>query len=155
RSPGAITAQELDQFQAAESQAAASVVIAKATLETNELNLEFTKVRSPIDGRTSNYNVTLGNLIVQDQTVLTNIVSVDPMYAYFDVDERTVLRVRQLIREGKAQSARDVTIPAYLALANETDYPHQGTINFVDNQILTKTGTLRIRATFPNQDQTL
>ena len=74
---------------------------AKATLETNELNLDFTKVISPIDGRTSRYNVTVGNLVQLDVTLLTTIVSVDPIYAYSDVDERTVLHVRELIRSGQ------------------------------------------------------
>src|SRR5207253_9851180 len=88
-------------------------------------------------------------------TLLTTLVSVDPMYAYFDVDEGTVLRVRRLIREGKAKSARDVEIPVLLGLANEEGYPHRGTINFVDNQVNPRTGTLRLRGVFPNKDETL
>jgi RND family efflux transporter MFP subunit len=77
------------------------------------------------------------------------------MYAYFDVDEYTVLRVRRLIREGKAKSAREAEVPVWLGLANEDGYPHRGTINFVDNQVNPKTGTLRLRAVFPNQDEAL
>src|SRR5438477_13216134 len=77
------------------------------------------------------------------------------MYAYFDVDERTVLRVRQLIREGKAKSARDGELPAGLALADEDGFPHRGTINFVDNQVNPKTGTLRLRGVFPKKDEAL
>jgi RND family efflux transporter MFP subunit len=77
------------------------------------------------------------------------------MYAYFDVDEHTVLRVRQLIREGKAKSARDGELPVWLGLANEEGYPHQGTVNFVDNQVDPKTGTLRLRGVFPNRDEAL
>src|SRR6266403_5762438 len=77
------------------------------------------------------------------------------MYAYFDVDEHTVLRGRQLIREGKAKSARDSELPVWLGLANEDGYPHRGTINFVDNQVNPKTGTLRLRGVFPNQGETL
>src|SRR5262249_31335607 len=76
-------------------------------------------------------------------------------YAYFDVDERTVLRVRQLIRGGKIKSARDVAWPVFLGLANEDGYPHEGTINFVDNQVNPKVGTLRIRGVFPNKDEAL
>ncbi len=87
--------------------------------------------------------------------MLTTIVSVDPMYAYFDVDEHTVLRVRQLIREGKVKSARDVEWPVWLGLANEDGHPHRGTINFVDNQVNPKTGTLRLRGVFPNKDELL
>jgi RND family efflux transporter MFP subunit len=77
------------------------------------------------------------------------------MYAYFDVDEGTVLRVRQLIREGKVKSARDVTWPVYVGLANEAGFPHEGTINFVDNQVNPKVGTLRLRGVFPNKDEAL
>jgi RND family efflux transporter MFP subunit len=155
RSPGTVTQQDLDQYQAAEDQAAANVETAKSTLETSELNLGFTKVKSPIDGRTSRYNLTVGNLVQQDVTLLTTIVSVDPIYAYADVDEHTVLRVRELIREGKAKSARDVEVHVWLGLANEEGFPREGTVNFVDNQVNPKTGTLRVRAVFPNKDQFL
>jgi RND family efflux transporter MFP subunit len=77
------------------------------------------------------------------------------MYAYFDVDEHTVLRVRQLVREGKADSPRDGAVPVSLGLANQEGFPLQGTINFVDNQVNPKTGTMRLRGVFPNQDQVL
>ena len=101
----------------------------------------------------------MGNLIQSgDQnggTLLTTIVSVDPMYAYFDVDERTVLRIRQLIREGKAKSAGQTKWPVALGLATEEGFPHQGTINFEDNQVNPKTGTLRVRGVFPNKDEAL
>jgi RND family efflux transporter MFP subunit len=124
-----------------------------------ELDLEYTKIRAPVSGRVSRYNVTVGNLIQSgDQgggTLLTTIVSVDPMYVYFDVDESTVLRVRKLIREGKADSARNVTLPVRLALANEEDFPHHGTINFVDNQLNARTGTMRLRGVLRNEDQLL
>ncbi len=79
----------------------------------------------------------------------------DPIYAYFDVDEYTVLRVRQMIREGKAKSARDVELPVWLGLANEEGHPHKGTVNFVDNQVNPKTGTLRLRGIFPNKNESL
>ena len=124
-----------------------------------QLDLEYTKVIAPVSGRVSRYVVTVGNLIQSgDQnggTLLTTIVSVDPMYAYFDMDERTVLRVRQLIREGKARSARDAMCPCALGLATEEGFPHQGTINFVDNQVNPKTGTLRVRGVFANKDEAL
>ncbi len=77
------------------------------------------------------------------------------MYAYFDVDEHTVLRVRQLVREGKADSPREGGVPVWLGLANEEGHPHQGTIDFVDNQVNPKTGTMRLRGVFPNKDQVL
>lgn len=155
KSPGAVTQQDLDQYQAAEDQAIANVGTARATLETNELNLGFTRIISPIDGRTSRYNVTVGNLVQEDTTLLTTIVSVDPMYAYVDVDEHTVLHVRKLIREGKAQSARDVDLHVKLGLANKHEFPRDGVVNFVDNEVNPKTGTLRLRAVFSNSDEFL
>ena len=103
--------------------------------------------------------MTVGNLIQSgDQnngTLLTTIVSVDPMYAYFDMDERTVLRVRQLIREGKARSASQTAWPVAMGLATEEGFPHRGTINFEDNQVNPRTGTLRVRGVFPNKDEAL
>jgi RND family efflux transporter MFP subunit len=93
--------------------------------------------------------------VTADTTLLTTIVSIDPMYAYFDADEGSVLRVRQLIREGKVHSARDVAVPVLLGLANETGYPHRGTVNFVDNQVNPQTGTLRLRGVFANENGAL
>lgn len=153
KSPGAVAKLDLDKFQAAEEQAVADVSTATATLATSELNLGFTKVLAPIDGRISRYNLTPGNLVQQDVTLLTTIVSVDPIYSYADVDERTVLRVRKLILEGKAKSARDIELHVGLGLANEEGFPRDGVINFVDNQVNPRTGTLRVRAVFPNKDQ--
>src|SRR5205823_8676497 len=95
------------------------------------------------------------DLVQQDTTLLTTIVSVDPVYAYADVDEQTVLYVKNLIREGKAQSARDVELHVRLQLANEEGFPRQGTINFVDNQVNPQTGTLRVRGMFPNTEEIL
>ena len=116
-------------------------------------------VTAPVSGRVSRYVVTVGNLIQSgDQnggTLLTTIVSVDPMYAYFDVDERTVLRIRQLIREGKARSDREAEWPVSLGLATEEGFPHRGTINFEDNQVNPRTGTLHVRGVFPNKDEAL
>lgn len=153
--PGAVSALDLDKFQAAEEQAIADVGTATATLATNQLNLEFTRVVSPIDGRVSRHYLTLGNLVQQDVTLLTTIVSVDPIYAYADVDEHTVLHVKKLILEGKAKSARDAELKVKLGLANEQGFPREGIVNFVDNQVNPRTGTLRLRAIFPNKDQYL
>ena len=140
-------------------EAAAAVKVAEATLRTAEINLGFTKIKAPVAGRVSRYFVTVGNMVQSaDQasvTLLTTIVSVDPMYACFDVDEGTVLRVRQLIREGKATSAREFALPVKLGLANEEGFPHAGTVDFVDNQVNPKTGTQRLRGTFSNKDDVL
>src|SRR5438445_9787689 len=135
---GAVSRSDLDKTSAARSVDIANIAADKAVVAMRQLDLEYTKVIAPVSGRVSRYVVTVGNLIQSgDQgggTVLTTIVSVDPMYAYFDVDERTVLRVRQLIREGKAKSARDAELTVWLGIANEDGYPHRGTVNFVDNQ---------------------
>jgi RND family efflux transporter MFP subunit len=151
----AISPQELDQYAATVAETQAQVEASKASLVVQKLNLDFTQVTAPIDGRVSRYFLTLGNLVNADQTLLTTVVSVDPMYAYFDVDERTVQRVQSLIREGKAKSASETVWPVSLGLATEKGFPHQGTINFVDNQVNPKTGTLRVRGVFPNKDESL
>jgi RND family efflux transporter MFP subunit len=157
--PAGISQAELDQLRAVQAQAVAALEQARANLVTARLNLDWTRVTAPVSGRVSRYVVTVGNLVqAGDQyggTLLTTIVSVDPMYAYFDVDEYTALRVRQLAREGKSDSPRDGGFPVSLGMANEEGRPHQGTINFVDNQLNPKTGTIRLRGVFPNQDQVL
>jgi len=155
----AMSREEFDKILGDRGEAAASRAALKAAVERARLDLEYCKVTSPISGRVSKYVVTVGNLVqAGDQgggTLLTTIVSVDPMYAEFDVDERTVLHVRRLIREGKADSPREVAVPVWLGLANETGHPHRGMINFVDNQVNPKTGTMRLRGVFPNKDQVL
>ena len=156
---GAVGQEEYDRYEADYREAVANLHVARANRDLAALNLDYTRVTAPVGGRVSRYAVTVGNLIQSgDQnngTLLTTIVSVDPMYAYFDVDERTVLRVRQLIREGKARSARETEWPVSLGLATEEGFPHRGTINFVDNQVNPKTGTLRVRGVFPNKDEAL
>jgi RND family efflux transporter MFP subunit len=158
RARAAVSQEEYDRVEGDSRAAVANLHVAEANRELAALNLEYAKVTAPVGGRISRYLVTVGNLIQSgDQgggTVLTTIVSVDPMYAYFDVDELTVLRARQLNREGKAASARD-EVPVSLALANEEGFPHRGTINFVDNQINAKTGTQSFRGVFPNKDEGL
>jgi membrane fusion protein, multidrug efflux system len=154
----AATQADVDAITANRAEAEAAVKSATAARDFNRLNLEFTKVTAAISGRVGRALVTEGNLIQSGQnggTLLTTIVSVDPMYAYFDVDEGTVLRVRQMIREGKAKSAREAELPAFLGLADERGFAQQGTLNFVDNQVNPKTGTLRVRGVFPNKDEVL
>jgi RND family efflux transporter MFP subunit len=152
---GAASQKDLDTAVADRGEARASIQSARATVERAALDLEFTKITAPISGRISRYLITEGNLVNMDTTLLTTIVSIDPMYAYFDVDEGTVLRVRELIRTGKVQFARDGEAPVLLGLANEAGYPHQGTINFVDNQVNPQTGTLRVRGVFSNENEVL
>jgi RND family efflux transporter MFP subunit len=130
---------------------------AEAALKSAQLDLEFTEVRAPISGRISNARITGGNLVTggstANTTLLTTIVSLDPLYCYFEADEASALRYRQLHREGKRTSAMFTAIPAEMALGNEQGYPHKGTVDFVDNQINPATGTIRARAVFTNADK--
>ncbi|WP_406698944.1 efflux RND transporter periplasmic adaptor subunit [Singulisphaera sp. Ch08] len=156
---GAETRENYDRAAAKRSGSGAALVAAEAQVQRGDLDVGFTKVIAPISGRIGRTLLTVGNLVQSgDQgggTLLTTLVSVDPMYVYFDVDEHTLLHVRQLIREGKAKSARDAKLLVSLGLANETGYPHQGTIDFVDNQVNPRTGTLRLRGVFSNKDEVL
>jgi RND family efflux transporter MFP subunit len=121
-----------------------------------KLNQDFTKVTAPISGRTSRELITEGNLVTADSTALTTIVSLDPIYAYFDIDERTLLDIQQKIREHKIDSARDRdNVEIRLEMANETGFPHQGVIDVVDNRIDAGTGTMQIRGRFPNSERKL
>ena len=101
-----ISQQEFDQNKSAQDQAIAQLDAARANLEIYRLNLQYTRVTSPIDGQVSRYFLTLGNLINQDQTLLTTVVSLDPIYAFFDVDQRNLLRIRRAINEGRLPSRR-------------------------------------------------
>ena len=114
------------------------------------MNLDFTQVRSPIDGRVSNARVTPGNLVTSND-VLTSVVSVNPVYVYFDVDEQTWLKLDHL-RAGAKQAGRNARIEAAMGLADEPGYPHEGRLDFVDNQLHTGSGTMRLRAVFDNAD---
>lgn len=138
-------------------QAEEAVKSAEAALKSAQLDLEFTQVRAPISGRISNARVTAGNLVTggsnANTTLLTTLVSLDPIYCYFDADEASVLRYRQLYREGKRDSAIFSVIPAQMELGNETGFPHKGQIDFVDNQVNPATGTIRARAVFSNADK--
>jgi len=130
---------------------------AEAALTTAELDLEFTEVRAPISGRISNARITAGNLVTGGNaagaTLLTTIVSLDPIYCYIDADEASVLKYRQLYREGKRKIPLFEPIPAEMALGNEQGFPHQGQLDFVDNQLNAASGTIRARAVFPNADK--
>jgi multidrug efflux system membrane fusion protein len=155
--PGAVSPTDLDKYQSTEEQAAAGLKQSEANLDTARLNLGWTRVTAPKSGKIGRWLVTQGNLITADQTILTTIVSQDPMYAFFDVDEPTVLRVMELIRQGKVTSYRKARYPVFLGLSNETDratgnqlYPHEGYLNFVNNQLDQATATLQARAVFAN-----
>jgi len=139
-------------------QAVAQVHAARAAVTAAELNLEFTEVRSPVNGRISRHLVTVGNLInggTADSTLLTTIVSLDPIYFYFDVDERTYLKYINLAEKGNFPALRGGKTPAFAKLTNESDFVHRGRIDFVDTTIGPDTGSMRFRAVFPNPDMTL
>jgi RND family efflux transporter MFP subunit len=153
----AISREEYDSRTSAEAQGGATVRAAEAAVQTARLNLEWTRVRSPIAGRVSNAMVTPGNLVEggpPTATLLTTVVSLDPMYVYFDTDEQTYLRYAGRARSN-GSNWRDGRLPVYLGLANETGYPHQGRLDFVDNQVDPKTGTIRTRAVFSNRSRAL
>jgi RND family efflux transporter MFP subunit len=146
----AISPQELDQAKAAVDEAAARIKAYEASVEVYKLNLDFTKITAPIDGQVSRYYLTLGNLVNQDQTLLTTVVSLDPIYAYFEMDEPTILRIRRAINEGKIQRPENGVYTVLMGLQGEEGYPHQGTVNFVNNQVNPTTGSISVRGVFPN-----
>ena len=118
-----ISQQEYEQFRATKDQAAAQVQSAQANIAIDKLNLEFCHVTSPIDGRVSRYFLTVGNLVNQDQTLLTTVVSQDPMYAYFDADEPTLLRFRRAVSAGKDQAGRRQQKPRLDGTAGRRRFP--------------------------------
>jgi RND family efflux transporter MFP subunit len=129
---------------------------ARSALEAARLNLEYTEVRAPVAGQVGRAMITVGNMVTSGETsgtMLTTIVSLDPMYAYFDVDERTFLHVRRLLRKAKGSAAQRPAV--LLGLAHEEGYPHLGRIDFADNQVDPGTGTLKVRGVFPNADREL
>ena len=146
----AIGREEYDRIQGDYAESKATIGAAKASLDMAQLNLDWTKVVAPISGLVSRRLVDPGNLIKADDTILTTIVSLDPIYVYFDIDERTVLKIRRLIAEGRVQSRTEAELPVQIALSDEENFPHQGTINFSDNRLDAGTGTLRVRGVVAN-----
>jgi RND family efflux transporter MFP subunit len=152
---GAVSREELDQRLSVLSQQEAGVAAAKAALDSATLMLSFTRVVAPIEGRVSRAEVTRGNLVTGGNvggTLLTTIVSLDPIYVYFDGDENAYLRYVALAREGERSSSRDVNNPVRIGLADEVGFPHEGRMDFVDNQLNVTTGTIRGRAVLDNKE---
>jgi len=141
-----------DKIAADRSEAEGTVGVAKAKLSLAKLNLEYTTVEAPISGRASRRAVDIGNLVEANTTLLTSIVALDPMNISFDVDERTVLRLRRLSEEGRFESTEKDQIPIRFGLADEEGYPHDGKIDFLENKVDIGTGTLRMRGVFGNPD---
>jgi RND family efflux transporter MFP subunit len=155
RESGAVSQEELDERTSTVAQAEANVAAAQATLESAQLNLSFTRVTSPITGRVSRAEVTRGNLVTggtNGGTLLSSVVSMDPIYLYFDGDEQAYLRYTQMARNGERSSSRDAPNPVEVGLENEEGFPHSGRMDFVDNQLNPQTGTIRARAVLDNKD---
>lgn len=150
----AISEQELTKRLGSRDEAAAGVDQAKAALEKAQLYYDWCKVLSPLDGRANRHFIDIGNLITQDMSTLTNIVSLKPTWAYFDVDENTAQRYQSLVDKGEVPSARKTEIPVEMARGNE-DYNIKGHIDFLSNQLDPNTGSIRLRAVFPNEDNKL
>jgi membrane fusion protein, multidrug efflux system len=147
--------EEYDTSVAEKNTAVAQYAQAQAALASSQLNLDFTQVKAPIHGRISRQLVTRGNLVQADSTELTTLVSVDPIYSYFNVDQRTVQKVFNQIKHGDLKDPRAAAVPVYLQLENETGFPHEGVVDFVDNTYNASTGTLEVRGRFQNEDGSL
>lgn len=148
RQSNAISAELADARASSALEAQAAVAAAQAELDNAKLNLSFTRITAPIDGRVSRAEITEGNLVGAGQSLLTTVVSTDKVYAYFDADERVFLKYVELARQagGDARGAS----PVYLGLSSESGHPHAGQLDFLDNQVNPRTGTIRGRAVFDN-----
>lgn len=151
----AISREVWEQRRSAATQAQASVLAAEAAVDMAKLNLDFTRVIAPIDGRASRALITSGNLVTagDSSSVLTSLVSLNTVYVYFDVDEATFLRYQQMSRKGERGSQGHVALPVKIGLVGEQGYPHSGEVDFTDNQLTASTGTIRMRALLDNQQR--
>jgi RND family efflux transporter MFP subunit len=150
-----VSEQFYDQRLQSKQAADAALKAAQANVDNARLNVEFTEVRAPVAGRVSREMVSPGNLVSgggTGSTLLTTIVSLDPIYFYFDADESEYLKYQRLAKAGSRPSSRDVANPVELQLADEHDWPHKGKMDFVDNQFDANTGTMRARAVFENAE---
>jgi membrane fusion protein, multidrug efflux system len=148
----------VDQRRQTLQAAHAAILQAEGALKAAKLNIEFTHVAAPIGGRVSRHLVSVGNLVQGSDgggTLLTSIVSLDPIYIYFDMDEATYLRNNRLYFEGKRPSSRETPNPVQVTLTGETKPSHDGKMDFLDNRLDLGTGTLRSRAVIPNKDYSI
>ena len=146
------------EYQATVLRAEGDVAALRAQLENARLDLEFTRVTAPIAGRVSRAEITAGNLVVVGASggpLLTTIVSLDPIYVYFDADERALIRVRKARLANGETAVPSGKTPAFVGLAEEEGFPHHGMIDFLDNRVDPSTGTIRVRAVLPNPDALL
>src|SRR5882757_3307894 len=152
-----MSAEEYDRRAAVRSEAEARIASTEAALRGAELNLGFTRVIAPITGRVGRAGITEGNLVeggAAQVKPLTTLVSLDPIYVYFDVDEQTYLKYAR-VTQSRRTSSHDLRSAALLGLADEDGFPHVGQVSFVDNQVSSSTGTIRLRATFANKNLAL
>src|SRR4029077_14789237 len=152
-----MSAEEYDRRAAVRSEAEARIASTEAALRGAELNLEFTRVTAPITGRVGRAEITEGNLVeggAGQIQPLTTLVSLDPIYVYFDVDEQTYLKYAHVTQVRRTRSG-ELAGAALLGLADEDGFPHVGRLSFVDNQVSSSTGTIRLRATFANKNLAL
>jgi multidrug efflux system membrane fusion protein len=152
----AISQEEMDTRLTLVSESRAAVLSGEASVRAAELDLAWTKVRAPVDGRTGRAEVTEGNLVTAGPTgatLLTTIVSLDPIYVYFEGDESAYLRYAHLDQTGERPSSRRAANPVQIGLSDEDGFPHRGRMDFVDNQLDRETGTIRARAIVDNRDR--
>jgi RND family efflux transporter MFP subunit len=149
----AISAEDYDTRSKAVREAEAGLRVTQATVDKAKLDLEYTQIKAPMDGRLGRKLMDVGGLVIggpMGATALTSIVSLDPIHCYIDADEMTVLRYQKLNRENKTASPKDDEIPCEMALGNDSGYPYKGVIDFVDNRLDPTTGTIQVRAVFEN-----
>lgn len=145
-----ISREQYDQVVGDQAEADAAIGMAKASVDLAKLNFSYTKITAPISGRVSRTVYDEGNLVRADETVLTTIVALDPIYAIFGVDERLLQKVHSYVEKGRLKTTQNGQIPVLMGLTNEDGFPHPGTVNFVDNHLDTGTGTLQVRGEFDN-----
>jgi RND family efflux transporter MFP subunit len=148
---------EVDKANAAIAQATGAIAQAEATLENAQLNYNWCKVKAPCSGRTSRHLVNVGDMVSANATVLVNVVSLKPIWAYINVDQSTMLRVQSLVKEGRIKSERagETPVGMNVGVDDTQTFPISGVIDYVSNQVDPNTGTLQVRSTYPNEDETI
>lgn len=157
RGTKAISEEELDNRSKAAREAEAALAAAQAAEAAAKLNLDYTRITAPVDGKIGQRLVTVGNLVQSGSgaTVLATIVSQDPIYCYFDVDETALAKYRAFAKASQGADPKSISVPCELALADEQGFPHPGRLDFFNNQVDARTGTIRLRAVFENPDRAL
>jgi RND family efflux transporter MFP subunit len=149
----AISQEDFDERTSGNQQAAANVAAAEAAADAAALDLSFTQVRAPISGLVGRAEITAGNLVAAGQTLLTTVVSIDPIYVSFDGDEQVYLKYVGMALRGERESSRTAANPVWVGLADEQGHPHEGHMVFLDNELDPNTGTIHARSLFENKDR--